>query len=61
MAGLYERALGHRLVDLEVLWVDFKRFADCTPWRNLVPEVETIGGGEGGTATPGKANNVEVR
>ncbi|CBN75000.1 conserved unknown protein [Ectocarpus siliculosus] len=34
---LYERAFGHRLKDLEVLWIGFKEFVDGLPWGKLRP------------------------
>ncbi|CAN0313914.1 unnamed protein product [Pylaiella littoralis] len=43
---LYERAFGHRLEDLEMLWVDFKEFSEKTPWDKLKPPSAAAGGGE---------------
>lgn len=52
---LYERAFGHRLKDLEVLWIGFKEFVDGIPWDKLRPSPPPP------SATPTAAGEGEVR
>ncbi|CAN0151198.1 unnamed protein product [Ectocarpus fasciculatus] len=65
---LYERAFGHRLKDLEVLWIGFKEFVDGIAWDKLRPSPPSAtpsAAGEGkvvaaAAATPAPADNDDV-